>query len=69
MSAPHIERMIEEADQLSGRIEKLGAFLAGQIYPLLPEEEQTLLSAQCGAMTAYLQILTLRVSRATGVPL
>lgn len=63
---PHVQRMIEEGEQLADRVEKLGKFLVGPIYSTLPEEEQTLMSAQCGAMTAYLQVLTLRIARATG---
>lgn len=64
---PHVERMIAEGEQLADRVEKLGAFLVGPVYKTLPEDDQVLLSAQVGAMTAYLQILTLRISRATGV--
>lgn len=62
--APHVRRMIAEGEQLTDRVEKLGAFLAGSIFRTLPETDQTLLSAQCAAMTAYLQILSLRIERA-----
>ena len=64
---PHVQRMIEEGEQLADRVEKLGAFLVGPIYKTLPDDDQVLMSAQVGAMTAYLQVLTLRISRATGV--
>ena len=63
---PHVERMIAEGEQLVDRVEKLGAFLVGPVYKTLPEDEQVLMGAQVGAMTAYLHILTLRISRATG---
>lgn len=62
--APHVQRMIAEGEQLTDRLEKLGAFLTGDLFKTLPETDQTLLSAQCGAMTAYLQILSLRIERA-----
>jgi bisphosphoglycerate-dependent phosphoglycerate mutase len=52
-------------EQLADRVEKLGAFLTDTIYPTLPDKDQTLLSAQVGAMSAYLQILNLRLTRAT----
>lgn len=61
---PHVQRMVEEGEQLADRVEKLGRFLVGPVYATLPEEEQTLMSAQCGAMTAYLQVLSLRIARA-----
>lgn len=64
---PHVARMIEEGEQLADRVEKLGAFLVGPIYPTLAETDQTLMSAQAGAMTAYLQVLSLRIARATGL--
>lgn len=63
MKAPHVERMIAEGEQLADRVEKLGAFLTGSIYATLPDEDQALLSAQVGAMSAYLQILNMRLAR------
>jgi len=63
---PRVERMIAEGEELAERVQKLGQFLIGDVIKTLPETEQTLLSAQCGAMTAYLQILSLRIERAIG---
>ena len=62
--APHVERMINEGDALADKVEKLGAFLSGEICQSLPDDEQALMSAQLGAMTAYFQVLTLRIKRA-----
>ena len=61
---PHVIRMIEESEHLADRIGKLCAFIVGQIYPTLDKTDQTLLSAQVGAMTTYLQVLSLRIERA-----
>lgn len=62
--APHVQRMIAEAEQLAERVEKLGAFLFGEIFPTLHDMDQALLSTQCAAMTAYLSVLSLRIERA-----
>lgn len=65
-STDYIDRMETEGHDLSEKIEKLAAFLTGPIFQTLPEDDQSLLSAQLGTMTAYLQILNIRISRARG---
>ena len=63
---PHVQRMIAEGDELSDKITKLGAFLAGRLYAQLGETDQGLMQAQLGAMTAYLSVLQIRIARAIG---
>lgn len=65
--APHIERITAEADELADRLSKLGAFLIGEKFALLPETDKSLMNAQVGAMTAYMSVLNLRIQRAASV--
>ena len=63
MPAPHIERMMEEGNQLTDRIQKLQAFiLTNPAYQELVELDLSLLQAQLSAMTTYLNILNLRLA-------
>lgn len=58
---PHAQRMIDEADELSTRLTKLRDFINGEMFKSLPGEDQLLLASQCGAMTAYFSVLTMRL--------
>jgi hypothetical protein len=64
---PHMKRVMEEGDQLSERLSKLGTFMQTPGFKALMGEDQILLSTQFAAMTAYLNILTIRVTRAREV--
>lgn len=62
---PHIARMIEENDQLTERLDKLGAFLGGEVFKALPDIDQELLRAQLAAMFTYGTVLAARIARGT----
>ncbi|HDT4050890.1 TPA: hypothetical protein QHN36_003554 [Enterobacter bugandensis] len=61
---PHQQRVFEEAAELRERITKLKAFIDQSAnFEVLPAMDQALLISQWGAMTQYLGILDLRISR------
>ena len=60
---PHQERVIKEEAELSDKLNKLGAFIHGEVFKTLPEEEQELLQAQDDTMREYLEILRSRIDR------
>lgn len=66
MSAPFVDRMILEGDELAERVKKIANFLDSEEHGKLAVQDQILLNAQAGAMSAYLQILNLRIARAKG---
>lgn len=63
----HVQRMLEEANQLSDRIGKLSVFTSeeGGKYDELPALEQHLLAAQLMAMQSYSAILDMRLKLST----
>lgn len=62
--AEYQRRVIGERDVLADRLTRLDAFITRpSVFGELPEWDQSLLRAQHGAMTAYLQILELRIAR------
>lgn len=62
MSAPHIERMENEADELGDRINKLRAFRdSSPLYSTLTDRQRSLLAAQLQSMSCYKTILSLRI--------
>lgn len=58
---PHQQRVVDEKDQLAERFGKLLVFFQGQMFPTLPEAEQTRLSCQALFMDGYLKVLEQRV--------
>lgn len=58
---PHQQRVVAEKDQLAERLGKLLIFSQGQMFPTLPEAEQTRLSCQALFMDGYLKVLEQRV--------
>lgn len=62
----YITRMMIESIELGDRIEKMATFVRGPSYRKLSSDEQDLLLAQAGAMTAYNLILSQRIARADG---
>jgi len=61
---PWVQRVVEEFEQLSDRVERLGDFLdrVEQGAVKLDPISRTLLVAQHGAMTAYQGILSIRLN-------
>lgn len=69
MSAPHVQRMKEELEQLRERTTKLADFINGNpVFNTLPHVERLLLEAQLGAMTSYGRILFARIDGAQPQP-
>lgn len=60
---PHQCRVVVERAQLSDQLGKLRGFIEVPVYAGLPKAEQTLLALQADAMTVYLDVLDLRISR------
>lgn len=59
--APHVERMMEEAEELGGKISRLRAFLDTSVFEELSADSQALLKAQLSSMSTYEAILGLRI--------
>jgi len=57
-------RLIEEARENANRLNKLNAFMAGDIFPTLERADKDLLYSQQRVMSKYLQILGKRIERA-----
>jgi len=58
---PYQQRMVCEAQELDNRIANLEEFLAGDLFPSLPEAEQTRMRIQLPAMKIYSQTLHERI--------
>lgn len=58
---PHMQRVVEEWNQLDNRLAKLRAFLTKPEFFDLPASEQYLLTQQRGAMQLYLDALSERL--------
>ena len=63
---PFQERVIEEKDELADKIQKLAAFIAGHVFPMLSDDEQARLFEQYDVMQTYLNILKVRIAHFTG---
>lgn len=61
----YVKRMLDERTELEAKLEKLGAFILGGPFKLLPEEEQKLMEEQHGLMAAYKRVLSRRIELAT----
>ena len=60
----HVQRMIDEHEQLSDRTGKLHEFIdRSPIFLGLAPDDQALMRAQFGAMTSYLCVLGMRIER------
>jgi cell division septum initiation protein DivIVA len=58
-----LERLIEEKEQLSERLEKLRAFIASEKFQEIDPVQMTLLNIQVKAMETYSQCLLERIVR------
>lgn len=59
---PHQERVVTEKRELDAKIEKLDAFLHGDIYPTLSPEERSRLTRQHCHMKDYSNVLGERIA-------
>lgn len=55
-------RVITERLELGTKVARLEAFIAGQVFPTIPHEEQTRLNTQLGYMRGYLAVLVDRIT-------
>lgn len=59
---PHQQRVLDEAQELDGRIEKLGIFLDCVTFETLPQDEQQRMSLQLSIMKQLSQVLHERIA-------
>ena len=59
---PHQQRVVDERHELMFKVDKLKAFLGGEIFKTLPADEQQRLSRQAEVMTEYDSILKERIA-------
>lgn len=64
--APHEQRVVQEALELNERLEKLTAFVSGQVFTGLDDTDRRLLLRQHGAMTELAFVLATRIQRFKG---
>ena len=60
---PHEQRVVDERNELEGKINKIWEFIGGDIWQSLNKVDQDLLAIQHNAMTAYSATLSARISR------
>lgn len=60
----HVQRMLEERNQLQDRLSKLNTFIGTDSFITLDEKDQELLEQQAGQMDGYLTVLNCRLGRA-----
>jgi hypothetical protein len=60
---PHQERVVAESNDLRQKLDKLSAFIGGDIFNKLDREDRDLLIAQRVFMDAYFGILRQRSAR------
>ncbi len=58
---PHQQRVVNERKELTDRREKLGLFIAGNIFASLPTDEQSRLRRQFDIMVKYEGVLQERI--------
>lgn len=59
--APHQQRVVDEKADLDVKIDKLMAFIAGEVFPKLPPAEQERLGDQLVHMGSYSRVLRERI--------
>jgi len=62
-SSPTKSRMVEELGQLVARVEKLDAFITGEVFKTLDPKMQNLLTLQLNSMKLYLSVLIERFEK------
>lgn len=59
---PHQERVVTERNDLAEKVQKLGIFLEGAMFPGLPEDEKARLREQYQHMLSYRNVLEKRIA-------
>lgn len=65
---PHVQRMLEESNQLGQRLAALDAFTDSKFFKELDGLDQHLLHIQKDTMQAYLRVLLMRIERTQPKP-
>nr|UVX89040.1 MAG: hypothetical protein [Bacteriophage sp.] len=61
---PHQQRVVDEQTELEGKLKALREFIRlNRVFDTLPSEERTLLKTQMDLMSAYSNVLGLRIAR------
>lgn len=60
---PHQQRVVEELEELSDKVQKLSVFITGEIFSKLSEDEKKDLVEQLETMETYADILERRINR------
>ena len=59
---PHQQRVVNERHELMFKVDKLAAFLAGEVFKALPADEQERLTRQHRIMSEYDAVLKERIA-------
>jgi hypothetical protein len=65
---PHQERVIAEKADLDERLQKLAAFMGGEVFDALPEEDRYLMQLQSSVMLSLSMLLGKRIERFAPAP-
>ena len=61
---PHQQRVVDEQTELEGKLKALREFIRNNpVFDTLPSEDRTLLKTQMDLMSAYSNVLGLRIAR------
>lgn len=61
--APHEQRVVQEREELQGRLERLSTFMTGPVFKSLPQLDQDLLHRQNWLMIELVFVLAERIER------
>lgn len=62
--SPHQQRVVMEQTELEGKLKALREFIrSNPVFDTLPPEDRTLLKTQMDLMSAYSNVLGLRIAR------
>lgn len=59
---PHQQRVVDEQEELKGRLDKLNSFFTTPIFSGLDGAEQERLRRQAGVMQEYVDVLSERIA-------
>jgi hypothetical protein len=61
---PHQQRVVDEQTELEIKLKALRDFISGNpVFDTLPAEDRTLMKTQMDLMSAYSNVLSLRIAR------
>lgn len=62
MKDAHQQRVVTEKAELDAKLERLGLFVCGHVFPGIPADEQDRLRIQLHLMRAYSAVLGARIA-------